>query len=112
MKLTAILILSFILQVHAAGYAQKVSLSKTEAPLRQIFKEINKQTGYKFLYNTQMLQETRPVSIEVLNASIPDVLEKCFEGQPLTYRIIDRTIVVRKKKKSGSICRPLIHCRH
>ncbi|WP_161973340.1 TonB-dependent receptor [Arcticibacter tournemirensis] len=106
MKLTLIIILSAILQVHGVGYAQKVSISQNDITLRQVFKEINKQTGYKFLYSTEMLKNSKPVSVHFKNAPLSDILEKCFEEQALTFKIIDKTIIVKQKEQPAITNKP------
>ncbi len=97
MKLTIALLISAVLQVSAKGFAQKVSLSEKNVAIEQVFKEIKKQTDYNFFYDTEMLKETKPVSISVKNASIEKVLEACFAGQPISYSIQSKTIVVKRK---------------
>lgn len=97
MKLVFILWLSALLQVNAAGYAQRISFSLKNASLERTFKEIQKQTEYNFLYNTQMLRLASPVNISVSNSSIEEVLALCFKDQPLTYMINDNTVIVRRK---------------
>ena len=87
-----------ILEVSASGYAQKITLNQKKSSLENIFKEVKKQSGYNFLYNNGMLEATAPVSIEVKNANIEDVLRLCFADQPLEYSIIKRIIVIRKKE--------------
>lgn len=98
MKLTAILILVTCLQVSAKGYAQKVTLSMRDAPLQKVFKEIQKQTGYHFLYTYELLDKAGRVDIKVQNAPLQDALYQCLENTPLTYSIIENTIVIKKKE--------------
>jgi TonB-linked SusC/RagA family outer membrane protein len=97
MKITFILLIVSILEIKAEVYAQKLNLSKKNAPLEQIFKEIRKQNGYNFLYNPEMLNQTKPISITVNNASLEEVLQKCFQDQPVTYVVTNNTVVVSKK---------------
>jgi TonB-linked SusC/RagA family outer membrane protein len=97
MQLTAILLLSLGITASAAGNAQTVSLSLKNATLEQAFKQIKKQTGYTFLYTDEMLLGAKPVSIEVKNGLLQDVLDQCFHNQPVSYTIIDKTIVIKKK---------------
>ncbi|RXF67394.1 TonB-dependent receptor [Arcticibacter tournemirensis] len=101
MKLTVFLMMAAFLQVSATGYAQKISLTERNVTIEQVFKEIKKQSQYDFFYDLEMLQETKPVNISVKNASIENVLEKCFEGQPITYVIEQNTIVVKRKPKNA-----------
>jgi TonB-linked SusC/RagA family outer membrane protein len=97
MKITMALMFFLSMQVSAVAYAQKISLFETQASLKEIFKELRKQTGYDFLLNTEMLADAKPVTIYIRDASIEEVLNKCFEGQPLTYTINNKTIVVKRK---------------
>ena len=99
MKITAFLLL-VCLQVSAGGYAQKVSLSVKNASLEEVFKNIKHQTGFYFLYNNEMLREAKPVTINVQNVALTQVLDAAFKDQPLTYTIEENTIVVQKKPKA------------
>jgi TonB-linked SusC/RagA family outer membrane protein len=95
MKLTSILFFLACLHVSARSYSQKVTLDEKGAPLEKIFREIKRQTGYVFWYEDKLLQNARKVDIHVSNATIKEVLDLSFAGQPLTYEIIDNTIVVK-----------------
>lgn len=97
MKLTAILLLLGCLHVTAAGIAQKVSITQENAPLKKVFAQIKKQTGYVFFYNARILENAKPVSITARNVEMQEVLDQCFKDQPLTYRIVNKTIVVSMK---------------
>ncbi|WP_316822257.1 SusC/RagA family TonB-linked outer membrane protein [Pedobacter gandavensis] len=94
LKLTFILLITVILQVSATSYAQ-ITLKENAVPMEQIIKKIRKQSGYDFFYNAKMLAGAKPVTIDVKNASVAEVLAHCFANQPLTYRIEEKTIVVQ-----------------
>ncbi|WP_285009398.1 SusC/RagA family TonB-linked outer membrane protein [Pedobacter faecalis] len=100
MRLIVVLLTTAILQVSAAGYAQKISLSKKSAPLIGVFNDIRNQSGYDFVFTTALLESAKPVSINVKNTELKEVLDKIFENQPLTYTIEDKTVVVSKKESS------------
>jgi TonB-dependent starch-binding outer membrane protein SusC len=97
MKLTSFLILCAALHVAAAGHSQKVSLSVKEVSLKTVFVELNKQTGYNFLYSDEILARARKVSINVHDATLDEVLELSFRNQPLEFSVSNNTIVVRSK---------------
>jgi TonB-dependent starch-binding outer membrane protein SusC len=96
MKFTAIILLSACLAANARGYSQKVTLSEKNALLDKVFKEIKKQTGYKFLYTDEMMQKAGRISIEVTSVELYDALNNIFKNQPLTYSIVDKVIVIRE----------------
>lgn len=103
----AFLLFMSILNVHAATYAQSVTLSVRNKPLLDVLTEINKQTGYELIYNTRHFRETKNVTLSIKSSSLKEALDKCFEGQPLLYEIIDKTIVVKPKPEvTGSKVKP------
>ena len=101
MKLTAFILLIGCLAVSAKGVSQKITLKEKNAPLTKVFKEIEKQTDYQFLYFDNDLQQNKKVSIDVNNANLPEVLQWCFQDQLLSYEIVDKTIVVKKKQSES-----------
>lgn len=94
LKLTLVFLTAVVLQVSATGYAQ-ITLKENAAPMEQIIQKIRKQSGYDFFYNAGMMAKARPVTVNVKNASVEEVLGICFEDQPLTYKIEDKTIVLQ-----------------
>jgi TonB-linked SusC/RagA family outer membrane protein len=88
------------MQVSASTLAQKISLSKSNAPLKTVLKEMRIQSGFIFLYNESLIRNTKPVTIEVTNADFTDVLKRVFADQPLVYSIKENTIIIKAKEKS------------
>lgn len=97
MKLTTILLIVACLQVSATGHSQNVTLSMKDAPLQKVFREINRQTGFQFFYKDQMLKSAGKVSIEVNDVPVKEALKQCFNNLPITFEIIDNTIVVKER---------------
>ncbi len=96
MQLNTFFILACMLQVHAAGFSQsKINITKNNATLREVFREISKQTGYDFLYTSKVLSAGKRVSLDMKDAALKDVLVKCLEDQPLNYTILDKTVVIK-----------------
>lgn len=102
MKLTTLLLTLGCLQLSAAGFSQKITLSERNVPLEKVFLEIRKQTGYLFLYNNETLEQAQKVSIEAKNTPLEEVLRACFKGQPVTYTILEKTIVVKPRTQTLS----------
>jgi TonB-dependent starch-binding outer membrane protein SusC len=100
MKLTAILLLVTCMHVSAGGYAQPVTIYAWKAPIEKVFSEIKKQTGYTFAYTDAMLKKAHPVTINIANGTVEQALDICFRNQPVTYTIINKTVVV---KPAGNI---------
>lgn len=97
MRLTVVLLIAGCLQIHAEGHAQKISLNEKNAPLQKVFKAIQKQSGFRFFYKDELLRQAGKIDINVRNASVEEVLDRCFRDIPLTYSIIEKTIIVKQK---------------
>jgi TonB-linked SusC/RagA family outer membrane protein len=95
MKLTVIMILALSLQVTASGFAQRVSITKKDASLKELFKEIRKQTGYDFIYNNEVIERAGIVSVQVKDKDVSDVLKDVFSQKRLVFFIEDKNIIVK-----------------
>jgi TonB-linked SusC/RagA family outer membrane protein len=100
MKLTTIIITTFLLQVSAAGFAQRITLNETNASLEKIVNQIRKQSGYDFIVNAKSLKSAKLVSIDVKGVSLEEALTLCFSDQPLTYSLQEMTVVIKDKPKT------------
>lgn len=96
MKLTVVLMIAALLEVQATGYAQKMTLSAKQITLKDVFRQIRKQTGYNVLWNVDILKDAQPVTLQVSDATIAEVLTKSFANQPFTYTIRQNTIVITR----------------
>ncbi|TVT43158.1 TonB-dependent receptor [Hymenobacter setariae] len=105
-KATAVGLLLGAGQLHTASYAQaatpsqSITLVERNVPLSQALKKIEQLSGYTFLYNTQMVQAARPVTLNLQRATLAEALNQVFAGQALTYTIEDKSIIVKAKPTS------------
>ena len=75
-KFTFFLVTTFGLKVNGGVFAQKISLSLKDAPLTKVFKEIQRQTTYKFIYPDEILDTKKQVSITLKDVSVREALDK------------------------------------
>ena len=99
MKLSTILLLLCFLEANANGFAQKVSISANNTTVKVVFTEIEKQTGYSFIYTKEQLAEMKSVDLNMVNADLKIVLDQLFLKQKFTYSISGNNIVVKGKKE-------------
>ena len=102
MKLTVLILLTACLQVGARGFSQNITLALKDAPISKLFKAIEQQTDFTFFYDNHRLVEAKPITIDVKNVPLTQVLEMTFRDQPLKYLISGKTITVAAKKASAS----------
>ncbi|MBX3238318.1 MAG: SusC/RagA family TonB-linked outer membrane protein [Chitinophagaceae bacterium] len=96
MKLTAILLLTVLLNVQAEGYSQ-ISIHKRQVSLQKVFWEIKKQSGYNILYRYELIENVSPVSVDIRNASVSEALNECLKQTNLSFEIWDQTIIIKRR---------------
>lgn len=93
-KFNVILFCFFSIQSFAGINAQdNISLSLQNVGLTKVFKAIEKQAKYRFVYKTESIPDNI-ISIEVKNASLEEVMQIVLENTSLTYRMVNNKIVV------------------
>ena len=86
--------------------AQSVSLNITNSSYEEIFKAIEEETGYKFVYNTQEINKNSLHSISIKDKDVKVVLDELFKNTDISYRISNKHIALFKlvaKEISGVV---------
>jgi TonB-linked SusC/RagA family outer membrane protein len=96
MKLTALIMLIACLHVSARGFSQKMNFRGRDVSLPDVFSAIKQQTGYVVFYNVDDLNGLKPVTLDVKNISLTDLLETCLKDQPLGYTIQNKTVFISR----------------
>ena len=107
LKITSILLIVCALHLSAASYSQNVTISRKNATLETVFKDVKKQTGFLFFYNEKVNINSKVPDIKLVNVSIEEVLNACLTGLNLTYTIVDKTIVIRNKPSANPAIEPV-----
>lgn len=108
MKLATLVLLVACMEVSATAYSQqaRITVSLHKVSLEEVFHAIGRQSDYQFLYNDENLRRVEvPVSLKVTDAPIDQVMDLCLRNLPLSYQIIDKTIVITPKASEDSAYR-------
>lgn len=100
MRMLSILLLVICLQAGATGYGQRLSVVGNDMTLENVFKKIEKQSGFLFFYADKDIKLDMKTTINVKKTGLQKVLQVIFKDLPYTYEIIGKTIVVKNKKHS------------
>ncbi|SKD10274.1 TonB-linked outer membrane protein, SusC/RagA family [Chitinophaga ginsengisegetis] len=95
-KTATILFLILSLQAATAS-AQKINLNLKRASLKEIFGKLEAQTGLSFMWDEQVLSVSSPQDIQVNNATLQEAMDILLSNQPLTYRIVNKMVVINEK---------------
>ena len=105
MKLTVIFGLMLIAPAFALkSYSQKnlLDLKVENATVKEVLKTIEDKTDFYFLYNGELIDVDRKVSINVNSMNIQDVLSRIFSEEKVACLIKDRQIVLSPLSQSGN----------
>lgn len=105
MKITVVLFFAFCLQVSAEGYAQ-VSISAKNQSLKEVFKKIEQQTGYGFLYDAELVENAGKVNVDFNNLSLEKAMQLILKEKQLDFVIIEKTVVIRPKQETTIVSVP------
>lgn len=97
-NLIVVLILTTILQLSARTYSQQITIQSASITIEQAFREIEKQSGYRFFYNELIIDKKQRITLDLQQASLTTALDILFKNLELNYTIIDKTINVTKKE--------------
>ncbi len=86
-----------LLLVALDGGAQQVSLTLKEASLETVFKEIKKQTGFNFVYTSEEIKKSKPVTLTVRGIPLREALNQVFQNQPLSFTLEENYVVIHVK---------------
>lgn len=99
MRLTMIFSFCFAMAVSAAGYSQntRLNVDLQNITLRQVFEYVEQNSQFIFLYKNEDVNVDRKVNLNLRNATIDEIMEKALEGQDVTYKILDRQVILTRE---------------
>lgn len=98
MKLTTICMLAFVLSVSAKGLGQKkISIQAKNTDISAILSNIEQNSPYRFLYNTNLQAIRQKASLNVRDAELKDVLGLLLKNTGLSFQLMENNLVVIKE---------------
>jgi TonB-linked SusC/RagA family outer membrane protein len=91
-----VMLLLVSLLLFSSVSAQNIVLNLNNVPLKEVFKQLESETSYKFLFKTEDVNPVANVSINVSNGDITSVMSQCLSGTGLTWEVDDDVVIVRK----------------
>lgn len=98
MKLIIVLLTTCLMQVSAAGFAQRLNYSKKNTTLEEVFIQITLQTGYNVLYSPQKIEESKKIDVNFKNTDLKDALDQITKNQKLEYTIDSKNIIIKPEE--------------
>jgi TonB-dependent starch-binding outer membrane protein SusC len=96
MKLSFLISLLAVLNVTASVFSQnkKISINADNVQLRELFREIEKNSEYAFFFSDSYAELDNKVSFEIKDGSINTILGKLLIDTKLDYKLLDNNFIV------------------
>ena len=97
LRLACYVVLLFCMHVFGSVDAQtRVDLNVKNATLHDVLWELQRQTGFVFVYSTQDIEAVSLSHVKASRRTVKEVLDDCLRDTELTYSMLDDVIVIRK----------------
>lgn len=99
MKLTIAILIISLFSLSAKTFSQ-VTLHENNTPIEQVLKKVRRQTGYTFIYESNLFNKRNLVSVNLKDATVEDALKIILKNQAFTYRMVDKNVVIQDKERT------------
>lgn len=98
MKLTIFLIFSGLMTVSASIYSQatKLTLDLNGVSVQDVFKQIEAQSEFVFIYKNEVIDLDKKVNLKVDGSTVDVILDEIFKDSGVKYEIIKRQIILTR----------------
>jgi TonB-linked SusC/RagA family outer membrane protein len=79
-----------------------VDVSGKDMKLKEVFKNIEKQTSFKFSYDAAFVDDTKKISINI-NGPLINVLKQMAHEKYMSFKRVDNTIFVKMCEEEGDV---------
>ena len=101
--LSAFLLFGHLAMASTSLQNVKVSMPNQKTSLEQIFREIEKQTGFSFLVRNNDVDIHQQVSVDVKDGNVKEVLDLLFKGKDIRYEVNGNRISVYKAQQTKRV---------
>lgn len=103
-QLFCMLFLVLFLQTATALHGQnKINLQVKRASLEEILQQVRVQTGYDYVIRPEHSHSFSPVTINLSDLDLTEVLGLCFQGQSIGFILRNNTIIVTDSQQQRTI---------
>ncbi len=99
MRFTVVLLFGILFQMSASTLAQKVMVENSPMTYKELFKEIEAQTGMITIYSNSQLDMDQEIDISESELELKDLYQLILQDSGLTFDVVDDYIVIRKAEK-------------
>lgn len=97
---------TFQIQADTVRRGESLSVSFQNTSLKEIFREVERKTGYRFFYSTKAIDETKKVSIALQNVPVETVVSALLSHTTdVSFKIRGDQIMLKRSKQKNQSAR-------
>ena len=82
--------------------SKRISLHMQKQTLETVFLEIEKRADVQLMFNPQLLNANRIISVDLQNTSLKEVLQSIINNSDFVFYELGQTIVITSKRKAST----------
>ncbi|RKF41166.1 hypothetical protein BCY89_20910 [Sphingobacterium siyangense] len=87
------------MQLHETTNAQRISINSNQLSIKQVFQQLEKQSGYSFFYKDVILEKIKDTGVKLENSSLQQALDAILKPNGLDYEVVNRTVIIKPISK-------------
>lgn len=98
-RLRMLVTLALLLTTVSGAFAQtaRLTISRQNATMSQIIADVERQSNLTFAYSIDAINAIGRVNLNVREATIGEVMDKCLEGTNYTYALENNVVVLKQQ---------------
>ncbi|MGB3103454.1 SusC/RagA family TonB-linked outer membrane protein [Sphingobacterium siyangense] len=88
-----------LMQLHGTTNAQRISINSNQLSIKQVFQQLEKQSGYSFFYKDVILEKIKDTGVKLENSSLQQALDAILKPNGLDYEVVNRTVIIKPISK-------------
>ncbi len=106
LKASLVTLIVLSIQLRAIAQAGTFSRSYTNASVEKVFKDLQQNSKYRFVYVSGDIKQLKSVNHKFENATIVQVVEFCLKDSGLGFEIDGNSIVIKPKAEDKKVIKP------
>lgn len=86
-----------------SAFSQRVTLSYKNQPLKAVLSAVSRQTGYSFMYSSQVINPNVRVSISIRGQQLSTALHKLLADTNIGYTVRGKEIILFNKGENNAV---------
>lgn len=88
--------------LHLTLFSQNINLHVNNITVKSAMERLTKEYGYSFVFASGDVNTQKVISLQADNQPIEEVIKQILQEQPLTYKIKNKNVIVKKTSVTSS----------